>query len=219
MVGRVFSASGPNSDIAFDAFSQHATETLGNFNFTHTPVGTPAGVYVIVTEAFDTVDEVSGVTYGGVAMNEHASSPFDDGVGEAGWVHLFYLHSGIPTGAQTVAVSATDAAAEHAACITVTKTGTVTFQDVQTLPYVLGSLESRTLSLGGNTSFCFVGFVSDDNATTGPGPLAGWTARGEMDLGNRVAGYYTYDTVGSANVTAGWSQSVTNASGFCVAIT
>jgi hypothetical protein len=219
MGGRVFSASGPTSDIAFDAYSENAIATGGNFNFTHTPVGTPKGVYVIVNDGFDNTDRVTSVTYGGGAMNEHASSPFNDGAGEAGTVHLYYLHSGIPSGAQTVQVNQTGGAASHAACITVTKTGTVTFQDVQTLPYVKASLESRTLSLGGNTCFCFLGFVSDENAPNLTDPLAGWTVRGEIDLGNRSGAYYTYDTVGSADVVAGWTQTTTNASGFCVAVT
>jgi hypothetical protein len=206
------------SDIAFDAFSQHSAAVGGNFSFTHTPVGTPAGVYVIVTDGFDDTDRVTSVTYGGVTMSENPSSPFNDAAGESGTVHLYYLHESIPTGPQTVQVNETGGGASHAACITITKSGTPVFQDVQTLPYVLASLTSRTLNLGGSTCFCFLGFVSDDNAPTGTAPLANWTERGEMDLGSRTAGYYTYDIVAGTNVVAGWTQSTTNASGICVAV-
>lgn len=101
--------------------------TSGDRTFTHTPVGTPAGVVVTVGGLTATATEVSGVLYGGVSMSLEVSA-IDNS--EAGNVMIFFLGTGIPTGAQTVTLQNCAASSEHwAVCYTVTAATTDTAVD------------------------------------------------------------------------------------------
>jgi hypothetical protein len=90
----------------FDATSQ-ATLGTGPLSWLHTPNGTATGIVVFVTQNSGVAaitDEVTGATYGGVAMTLIASIA-DDAFTESGITKAFFLGSGIPTGAQTVSVT------------------------------------------------------------------------------------------------------------------
>lgn len=92
--------------IAFDADDFKAPSN-NNFSWLHTPVGAPRGVVVFVVQWSSITDDVTAVTYGGVAM---ARLPGADGfrtlgTGETGAVYAYFLGSGIPVGPQTVAVT------------------------------------------------------------------------------------------------------------------
>jgi len=104
--------------VVFDAKSRSTatdtTESTANpQTWTHTPVGTPKAVIVTITQPDNTGDEVSGVTYGGVAMTRVRSDASTQA--EAGRTYLYFLGTGIPTGAQTISVSrsATIAPQQH----------------------------------------------------------------------------------------------------------
>ncbi len=88
--------------VAFDAFSASGllTDTNLSWSFTHTPVGTPKGVVVYTFTDVLTPSNVTGVTYGGVAMTNVGSAV--DSAGEPGTCLAWFLGSGIPTGVQSV---------------------------------------------------------------------------------------------------------------------
>ena len=119
--------------IAFDAGSQPTASTNDPLTWTHTPVGTPRGVFVAVWSVADSTDTVNGVTYGGVAMSEVTGSR--QLVNEAGSnddcsMHLFFLGASIPTGPQTVSVDMTGTSfTHHARCATVTAAGDTEIED------------------------------------------------------------------------------------------
>ena len=107
--------------VAFDAVAiPSAALYTATFSWTHTPVGTPKGVAVIIVQEKAT-DQVSGVTYGGVAMTRVRSDVRT--VTEAGRVYIYFLGSSIPTGAQTVQVTLTGTEDTNAVSLTVTATG------------------------------------------------------------------------------------------------
>jgi hypothetical protein len=100
-------------------------------SFTHTPVGTPKGVlvYAIENAAASTITaEITGCTYGGIAMTQVANSPAQNTAAtEDGLVYGFFLGSGIPTGIQTVTVQASGSVNQKVAvAITVSDPGTGT---------------------------------------------------------------------------------------------
>ncbi len=203
--------------IAFDAFSSYL---LGGVNpsWTHTPVGTPKGVIVWILQGSAT-DEVTGVTYGGVAMTEVAGSPNMKATGEVIGCYCYFLGSGIPTGARTVQVSGGVSVAKAAYCVTVTAAGDTMLQDVDaTINSDSVANPSVTMSLGGLSSFVALAFDSGQNAATGVTPFTGWTGRNETSSGVQTIGCYTYDTVGTADVTAGWTQTAEDAVAIVVAI-
>jgi hypothetical protein len=106
--------------VAHDAVSQSSTTfTATSPSWTHTPTGTPRGVCVMVVQNQDTgADNVTGVTYGGVAMTRVRMATGT--TGESSRIYVYFLGSGIPTGAQTVTATMNDANNKVAYCATVT---------------------------------------------------------------------------------------------------
>ena len=104
--------------VAFDAVAIPAAALYtATFSWTHTPVGTPRGVAVVVVQEGST-DQVSGVTYGGLAMTRVRTDVRT--ATEAGRVYIYFLGSGLPAGAQTVEVTLTGTADTNGVSLTVT---------------------------------------------------------------------------------------------------
>ena len=104
--------------VAYDAVAIPSLALYtATFSWTHTPVGTPKGVAVIVVQEGST-DQVSGVTYGGVALTRVRSDVRT--ATEPGRVYIYFLGSGVPTGAQAVQVTLTGTADTNAVSLTVT---------------------------------------------------------------------------------------------------
>lgn len=194
--------------LAFDAFTA-PTPGTGDLSWTHTPVGTPRGVIVYVVSNINT-DEISGVTYGGNAMTEATGSPHSKAGGEASCVHAFEMLSGIPTGNQTVYVTTTGTTGGKAGgCITLTGAADTEVQEADVTINSNALDDPRaTLALGGNSCFCCIGFFSGRQTVTLNTPLTSWTNRYNHDYGVATMGIYTYDTIGTTDVTAGWDNDV-----------
>jgi hypothetical protein len=206
--------------IAFDAFS-NAAANANDHSWTHTPVGTPRGVLVLGVQDTTDLDDITGVTYGGVAMAEVALSPklSNAGSAEASSVYGYFLGASIPTGAQTVAVTTGGGGiTKRFAAITVTAAQNTSVVDTSGVDSASLANPSVTLSLGGITCFCAIGFHSGQGAVTGITPLTNWTSRLEHDFGAAVAGWYTYNTIASADVTAGYTATAEDANLLAVAI-
>ena len=56
------------------------------------------------------------------------------------------------------------------------------------------------------------------DAVAGTTPLASWTSRVEIDWGPQVGLMYTYDTIGTSDVTAGWTQAADDATMVALAV-
>ena len=91
--------------------------TTGSRTFTHTPVGTPKGVVVVIVSDVTGTAPVTGVLYGGVAMSLQETA-ID--TSEAGRVDIYTLASGVPSGAQTVTLQGASTAQKWVTCSTVT---------------------------------------------------------------------------------------------------
>lgn len=203
--------------IAFDSSSTPASGT-GNISFNHTPVGTARGIIVSIVQNVGSTDEVTGVTYGGVALTRVGANFHT--TGETGAVYTYLLGASIPTGLQncTVSVNGTGStkrctlwALIAAADLEVVDFDTTINSDSQVNPSV-------TLSLGGRSSWCNIAFHSGQGAVTGITPLTSWTATLEQDFGAQVGGYYRYNTIGTADVTAGWTQTAEDATAVAIAV-
>ncbi len=205
--------------VAFDAFS-NPTAGTGTLTWDHNPVGTPRGVLVYVVEVAAT-DGVTGVTYGGTSMTEVAGSPNEcDTAGTDGVVHCFFLGSSVPTDDPAeIVVSISGSITRQAGAITATAVGDTEVVDGDGSICSI-SLEnpSVTLSLASRTCFASIGFSSGRDSAAGITPLTSWTGQLEEDFGTQVAGFYTYDTIGSSDVTAGWTQGGDGAAMIAVAI-
>lgn len=189
---------------AFDAYSNNGALVAGDVSYTHTPIGTPRGVVVYVISAQGS-DNVTGVTYGGVAMTEVTGSPNSNATLPA-TVYAYFLGSGIPTGAQTVLVSTTGSVNKSAHTITITASADTELVNAATINVDSQANPSVSVSLTGRTSFVSIGIASGQNAVNGITPLTNWTARNEADIGAQTTAIYTYDIIGATDVTAGWTQ-------------
>jgi hypothetical protein len=154
--------------VAFDATSESHSGTTpstseSSFSWTHTPVGTPAGVLVFTFS--QTASQIcTAVTYGGVSMAAVSGGAAVDTAGETGACKAWFLNNSIPTGAQTVAVTRNNTADEaYAIAITVTSSGStavytsgiVLLQEDQTL-----AEQSVNDGSPGTNSVRFVGLSS-----------------------------------------------------------
>jgi len=190
--------------VAFDA--RTVGEGTGTLSFTHTPVGTPKGVLVLIVQYLSATAQVSTVTYGGVALTQVSTSPADGtGLTDAGITYAYFLGSGIPTGAQTTEMTVSGAANKRLYVITLTGAANTEVVDSEAVVTDSVANPSTTLSLGGRDSFAAIAFGSEHNGIVSTTPLAGWTDADERDFGNSVAGLYRYNTVASTDVTAGYT--------------
>jgi hypothetical protein len=194
--------------VAFDAYSSSTTTT--NPSWTHTPVGTPRGIIVVIT-ASNTGDDVSAVTYGGNSMTEVSLSPIDSTQTATPTASMWLLGTSVPTGAQTVAVTNSKGSVKVSSAISLTAAADVIEQDTSTLDAAAQTNPSVTLSLGGATSFCVLGFGSGVANLGSASPLSNWNSRDEWDAGSFVGGVYTYDTIASTDVTAGYTAASADA--------
>jgi hypothetical protein len=153
-------------------------------------------------------------------MTEVSGSPNIKGTGETVNVSCFFLGSNIPTGAQTVTATTSGTADRQAGCVTLTAENNCEVIDSDgTINSDSQANPSVTLGLLGRSCFCAIGFASGQDAVTGITPFANWTARSEAaTTGNTTFGMYTYDIIGTANVSAGWPHTADDAVAIAIAV-
>lgn len=204
LVGCVLWAQSAVAQIAFDAFS--ATTFTVDPSTTHTPSGTPAGAIAVVL--WVSGDGEPDVDYGASDMGAPVVTYVQSAGGELAGTSLgvWLLGSSVPTGSQTFAVNG-GATGQLGYIYTVTASDDVEFVNSQTIEAVTsGTNPSATLSLSGISSFVLEAFTSGQNTPTQIAPRTGWTGRDEQDLGSTVVASYSYDTIGTADVTVGVDQ-------------
>jgi hypothetical protein len=189
--------------VAFDA----ATNGTSAAGFTHTPVGTPRGILVMVRQ-ITASDQVTGVTYGGSALSEVALSPLLASGAEGGSLHGYFLGSSVPTGAQTCTVTVATGTA-RATCYSLTAADDTEVVNTNTIDFLAdGSAGdvTGTLTLSGRTCFVAEAGWSATTANADNTPLTGWTSQSEQDEGSETNFGYYYNTVGSTDVTFGYTS-------------
>jgi hypothetical protein len=206
--------------VAYDAVGSQPTQTTSP-TWTHTPVGTPRGILVFVLQYATGSDDVTGVTYGGVAMTELGTSPLLHSTGETFSVYAYFLGTSIPTGAQSVAVTGT---ASNKCGVSYSVTANTDTKVENSSAFINSDSQanpSATLGLNGKTCFVALGAMSGHNGVASTTPTAGWTSSFE-DVSSgvtQVSLAYKYDTIGSSDVTVGWTQTAEDATSIAVAIT
>lgn len=196
--------------VAFDAASAAHTGTnssTGNFSWTHTPVGTPRGVLVLITLNAEAIDEISGVTYGGVAMTEITDSPLLHATGsEDGTLFGYFLGAGIPTGPQTVAVTVSGSTrAKTAEAITVTAARDTVIDDTGT--FESGSSATAQVTLTTTADAVCVAAVHSGSLTSGINEDGNTTElRLSTFTGTFSFAYGRRTTSGAGSFTLGWTS-------------
>lgn len=190
--------------IAFDATSGSAAliNTATTTNWTHTPVGVPGAVVVLIPQGINT-DQVSAVTYGGVALSRVRSDT--RAVTETCRVYIYFLGSGIPTGAQTVAVTTTGTNPMWPQAITYTAAQNTVVNVQAGLDAGIIANPSLALSPTAQAGLAYV-CASGLNAPVST-PQAGLTQAAARDLGT-ISGHMGYKVVSAGATTVGWTSAI-----------
>lgn len=189
--------------------------------FSHAAGGSPKAVMVFCVASAPGGDVVSGATYGGTAMTEipSAGGHIYKSTGETCGVWAFFLGASVPTGTQNVAITGSGSISVSVCVITWTAASDCEVVDSDASISSNSQINpSATLSLGGRSCAVAIGFFSGTGTVGSISPLTGWTSRAERDFGAQTAGYYTYDTIGTSDVTMGWTQGADDAACIGMAI-
>lgn len=203
--------------LALDSSGTPASSTA-SFSFVHTPVGTLRAVVITINQQTGATDEVTAVTFGGVACNRIAA--LFKATGETGGVYVYHLGQGIPAGPQTVNITVNGTASSKRPTVW----GLTAAQDtsVKTFDTTINSDSlanpSVILALGGVTCWCGIAFLSGQDSTASIAPLASWTATLTQQWTVQCGGSYRYNTIAAVDVTAGWTQTADDATMIAFAI-
>ncbi len=108
--------------VAFDAASVQSTDASSTITRTHTPVGTPTGVAVLIGWVDVNSRTISSVTYGGASLTQLGTTQSDFTYGF--WKTAIFGSTSTPSsGAQTVTVTFSGALSNGGSITTVTVTG------------------------------------------------------------------------------------------------
>jgi hypothetical protein len=190
--------------IAHDATSGSAAliATATTTTWTHTPVGTPKGVVVLIPQGLST-DQVSGVTYGGVALTRIRFAARS--AAEACAVYTYFLGQNIPTGPQTVAVTTTGTNPMWPQAATLTADSAITAVDVENgLDAGIIANPSLALSPTAEATLYYVN-ASGLNAPVST-PESGTTQLAARDLGTISGHIGTKEVAGAGATTIGWTS-------------
>lgn len=200
--------------VAFDATSGSAAlvNTATTATWTHTPVGTPAAVCVLIPQD-GSADQVSGVTYGGVALTRVRRDART--TTEACSSYIYFLGATIPTGAQTVGVTSTGTAAKWPQVITWTAADDCAVTSQAGADAGIIANPSVTLTPPRQAGCAYVN-ASGLNAPVST-PESGTTQAAARDLGT-TSGHIGYKTTGGTT-TIGWTSSSDDVCHSAIAIT
>jgi hypothetical protein len=197
--------------IAFDAYT--AIGSGGNdISATHTPVGTPKGVFVTITlviAASSVINDETQVTYGGVEMQEIAQ--YSVGGAEQCNAAIYFLGEGIPTGAQTVVVKDNGMSpwTKFVDCITVTAASDLVF--IEDAANSSGGTAVDSLTLTNTISsgnFYSVAAYSTGFGVPATLVTADFTTARSTDHGPNASGVFYDDAERTTgNGTINWTQS------------
>lgn len=192
--------------VAFDAYTTltQADDPSGS----HNPVGTPRGALVLIVGNNHGSDSISSVTYDGDALTEISLSPLDGSATaeSLGFVYGYFKGDSLSAAdPATVTITTVSTAEANGDVYTVTAGADTEMVDTDSVVEAYQANPSGTLSLGGATSFCAEVWMSGRNTVAQVTELSNWTARRESDHGPRTSGGYSYDTIGSTDVTHGYT--------------
>jgi hypothetical protein len=191
-----------DNEAAFDAFTSLATNstTTPTISASHTPVGTPKGVYVWIGQT-SAEDQVSGVTYGGEAMARVGITSIYFGT-----VYGYFLGENIPTGEQTVAVTVTGNQQKTVHCSTVTANGD-TALDAHNETSVVATAASLVLATTADTNTVVLGGVLASEAYAADvTPDGDFTQLAETDIGSWIVNSVRRTSNGTGgNITVAWT--------------
>lgn len=210
LIGSLILPSVVYGALAYDASTQASYGSGSTISWTHTPVGTPKGIFVGTTEQGTITNDVVSATYGGVAMTKVSQVTVDGG--EDGTSVAFYLGSGIPTGAQTVVVTLANSfpggnIQTYSISITAGAGKNTQLAGIGSATSTTSINPSVTITGIAGASYGFGVLYSGQGAVGGVTAGTGMTMRQQFDFGNDVGSAESGTAENaSGDLTIGFSQ-------------
>lgn len=204
------------AEVAFDTFSSSGNEA--DPSWSHAGAASGIGAWIVNVGAQLSSTMPATVTCGGETLSQVGPTVTKSSGEAQGQNAYFLLGSGtIPQGTQTCSVDL-GGDVGSASAVTVTAADDVEVVDQESLVSDSVADPSVTLALTGRASFAYETFGSGQNAVSGITPLTDWTVQAEIDNGTTTSGIYTYDIVGTADVTAGLTQTAEDILLYAIAV-
>lgn len=192
--------------VGFDSAFTGTTGT-GNLTIPCTPVGTIRGVWVGINQTDQTggQDQISGVTYGGVALVR--KSFISKTTGEACSVYQYFLGASIPTGNQNCIITVSGANSKNAVVVLMTADGDTEVDNV-------GSMSSDSIqnpsfviaTTTGRNTFIAAVLMSAESSPVDIAPGGDYTQLNEIDFGTKVGSWIRRtNNAAGGNVTVNWT--------------
>lgn len=175
-------------------------------SWTHTPIGTPKGVVVIIVQSGSSsfqLNALNPVLYGSVELTLIEFQGNDNL--EAGAAYVYFLGAGIPTGPQTVEIDLTGAGSSPKAayCYSIATDSGDTEVVESGVSNANANPEITLPTVGGFTGMAYGGCFSRFGTVGNLDPGAGYTEAGDVDFGANVGGSI-YGAKSGANVLVNW---------------
>lgn len=177
---------------------------------------TPRAVvgFMVIASATDTLTSMQyPVSSVGANLNAVTGSPFSDSDGTPSTTIHIRLLNGIDGGQQTLDCANSGAAFKVTAAVTLNAAADVELQGTATIDQALAAIgtseSTTTLSLGGNSCYCLQGWRAQNGNLAFRTELTNWSNQQEFDAGNSTGGLWTYDLIGTSDVTAGMEITTT----------
>lgn len=188
--------------ISFDSQTNFWNSTSGPITDANTPGADLAGVLVLAAHEFDT-DQVTGITYGGVAMTRIRSN-VDVAGGVLFRTYVYFRGDSIPTGVQNLVVTRTNSANLIGQTI-----GLIAGADTEVVDHdgIDGNTASPTqavLSYSGRTCVAFAIMLRAE-LVAGIASLSGQTQMLALDQGSWSMSIDRQTTPGTSDFTIGYT--------------
>lgn len=198
--------------VARDAVTASSVTFSGDTSINHTPVGTPRGVIVFISQNGTDADEIAGVTYGGVTMTRVTNGYAKDTATEFMASYCYFLGSSIPTGTQAVAIDTSAANGDKIAFIfSLTAANDTAVEDAQKAEENQAN-PSVTLTTGASVETYVASIITSGISSQGGLNLgAVGTKRGSFDYGQQVTVVGDLDALDAGGgVTFTWDTGATS---------
>lgn len=138
-----------DASAAFDQITSMGPTSTSPISGTHTPVGTPSGVLLIIFDNYTTAPTTGTPTYGGVNCTQVTGGSIAEPSFSQDRVQAYFLASGVPSGAQTVSASWSGGSGNSRRMLVYTVTGTdsSSFSDSATTNSGSGTSDSPSVSV------------------------------------------------------------------------
>lgn len=194
--------------LAFDATTA-ALSFSANANWNHVPVGAPRAVVAMIVQNVEALDEIAGVTYGGVPMTEVPLSPFLHALGsEDGTLYAYFLGSGIPVGTQVVAVTVSGSTrTKRGISVSLTGAGDTEIVDTSTFESASTVAPAATVDTPAGLETFIIGLLHSGALTSGILPGTDYTELDMVSFGSASAAWIRRTINGSGgSYSVDWSH-------------